>query len=151
MEFFVEGSLKGLNKWLRFLGYKTRLCEKKITSEIVFENKDKIFLITSPETAKICEKIGVIYLVLPREDLNAQIQVLINKLNLKLQLKLDICSICGTELIPIKKEDFKDLIPPKVYKFYNEFNYCPNCKKIYWEGDHIKRLKKKFKDIISKL
>ncbi len=149
MQFLVEGSLKGLNKWLRFFGYKTKMCEKKITHEILLENRDKIFLITSLQTAKICEKIGITYLVLPRENLKAQIQILINKLNLRPELKLDICSICGTELIPIRKEDFKDLIPPKVYKFYNEFNYCPNCKKVYWEGDHIKRLKKKFKNIIS--
>lgn len=149
MEFFLEGSLKGLNKWLRFLGYKTIVWENKITKEEIFKYKDKIFLLTSLSTAKILEKAGIKYVLLPRDELKAQILLLINKLNLNTELKLNICSICGEELISVKKEEFKELIPPKVYQFYNEFNYCPNCKKLYWEGDHIKRLKEKFERLIK--
>jgi uncharacterized protein with PIN domain len=149
MEFFLEAGLKGLNKWLRFFGYKTQVCENKIDKEIILKHKDKIFLITSPSTAKLLEKAGIKYLLLPRESLKAQLTVLVHKLNLNTELKLNLCSICGEELIPIKKEDFKELIPPKVYQFYNEFNYCPKCKKLYWEGDHIKRLKERLKNLIK--
>ncbi len=149
MEFFLEASLKGLSKWLRFLGHKTKICESKITKEDIFKYKDKFFLITSPETAEMLEKAGVRYLLLPRESLKAQLCLLINKLDLKTELKLNICTVCGEELIPVKKENFKDLIPPKVYAYYNEFNYCPKCKKIYWQGDHIKRLKERFKKLVK--
>jgi uncharacterized protein with PIN domain len=149
MEFFLEAGLKGLNKWLRFFGYKTQVCENKIDKEIILKHKDKIFLITSPSTAKLLEKVGVKYLLLPRESLKAQLTVLVHKLNLNTELKLNLCSICGEELISVKKEDFKELIPLKVYQFYNEFNYCPKCKKLYWEGDHIKRLKERLKNLIK--
>jgi uncharacterized protein with PIN domain len=149
MEFFLEAGLKGLNKWLRFFGYKTQVCENKIDKEIILKHKDKIFLITSPSTAKLLEKAGIKYLLLPRESLKAQLTILVHKLNLNTELKLNLCSICGEELIPVKKEDFKELIPPKVYQFYNEFNYCPKCKKLYWEGDHIKRLKERLKNLIK--
>jgi len=149
MEFFLEASLKGLSKWLRFLGYKTLVSEGKITREEILRHKDKIFLITSPVTAEILEKAGVKYLLLPRESLRSQLVVLVNKLNLNTELKLNICSICGEELILVNKEDFKDLIPPKAYQFYDEFNYCPRCKKIYWEGDHIKRLKERLKKLLK--
>ncbi|AEH23375.1 protein of unknown function DUF82 [Thermodesulfobacterium geofontis OPF15] len=149
MEFFLEAGLKGLNKWLRFFGYKTQVCENKIDKEIILKHKDKIFLITSPSTAKLLEKAGIKYLLLPRESLKAQLTVLVHKLNLNTELKLNLCSICGEELISVKKEDFKELIPLKVYQFYNEFNYCPKCKKLYWEGDHIKRLKERLKNLIK--
>jgi len=149
MEFFLEAGLKGLNKWLRFFGYKTQVCENKIDKEIILKHKDKIFLITSPSTAKLLEKAGIKYLLLPRESLKPQLTVLVHKLNLNTELKLNLCSICGEELISVKKEDFKELIPPKVYQFYNEFNYCPKCKKLYWEGDHIKKLKEKLKNLIK--
>jgi len=150
MEFFLEASLKGLNKWLRFLGYKTEICEGKITKEEVFKHKNKFFLITSPKTAEILGKAGIKYLLLPRDTLKAQFKMLINKLNLNTELKLNICSICGKELVPVKKEAFKDLIPPKVYQFYDEFNYCPRCKKLYWQGDHIKRLEERLKSLVEK-
>uniref|UniRef100_A0A7C4JS49 Mut7-C RNAse domain-containing protein n=1 Tax=Thermodesulfobacterium geofontis TaxID=1295609 RepID=A0A7C4JS49_9BACT len=149
MEFFLEAGLKGLNKWLRFFGYKTQVCENKIDKEIILKHKDKIFLITSPSTAKLLEKAGIKYLLLPRESLKAQLTILVHKLNLNTELKLNLCSICGEELISVKKEDFKEFIPPKVYQFYNEFNYCPKCKKLYWEGDHIKRLKERLKNLIK--
>jgi uncharacterized protein with PIN domain len=149
MDFFLEAGLKGLNKWLRFFGYKTQICENKIDKEIILKHKDKIFLITSPSTAKLLEKAGIKYLLLPRESLKAQLTVLVHKLNLNTELKLNLCSICGEELISVKKEDFKELIPLKVYQFYNEFNYCPKCKKLYWEGDHIKRLKERLKNLIK--
>jgi uncharacterized protein with PIN domain len=149
MEFFLEASLKGLSKWLRFLGYKTEICEDKITKEEIFKHKNKIFLITSPNTAEILEKAGVKYLLLPRESLKAQLSLVINKFNLNPELKLNICSICGEELIPVKKEEFKELIPERVYQFYNEFNYCPKCKRLYWQGDHIKRLKNRFKKLVK--
>jgi uncharacterized protein with PIN domain len=149
MEFFLEAGLKGLNKWLRFFGYKTQVCENKIDKEIILKHKNKIFLITSPSTAKLLEKAGIKYLLLPRESLKAQLTILVHKLNLNTELKLNLCSICGEELISVKKEDFKELIPPKVYQFYNEFNYCPKCKKLYWEGDHIKRLKERLKNLIK--
>ncbi len=149
MKFFLEASLKGLNKWLRFFGYKTWVCEGKITREEILKHRDKIFLITSPATAETLEKAGVKYLLLPRESLKSQLVLLVNKLNLNTELKLNICSICGEELIPVNKEDFKELIPPKAYQFYDEFNYCPRCKKLYWEGDHIKRLKKRLRTLLS--
>ncbi len=150
MEFFLEASLKGLSKWLRFFGYKTEICEDKIDKEKILKYKDKTFLITSPNTAKLLQKAGVRYLLLPRESLKAQLTLLIHKLDLTTELRLNLCSICGGELIPVKKEDFKDFIPPRVYQFYDEFNYCPKCKKLYWQGDHIKRLEKRLKNLIKK-
>lgn len=148
MDFFLEGSLRGLNKWLRFMGYNTKVCEGKITKEVIFQNKEKIFLITSPETAKMIKRLGIKYLLLPRENLQAQLFIVVNKLNLPPRLTLDICSLCGEKLVPVKKEDFKNQIPLKVYQNIEEYNYCVKCKKLYWEGDHVKRLKEKFKKFL---
>lgn len=147
--FYLEASLAGLAKWLRFMGLKAVLAPKKITPEEILKNQDKYFLITSPETAKYLEKMNLDFLMLPRDSLKNQILVVINRLNLTPKLSLDLCTLCGKKLIPVKKEDFKERIPPKVWERYEEFNYCPNCDKLYWEGDHIKRIKKRFKSLIA--
>lgn len=147
--FFLEASLSGLAKWLRFMGYKAELTKKKITPKVISENQDKFFLITSFETASLLEKYNLKYLLLPRGSLKQQLFFLIHKLNLKTSLSLDICTLCGEKLILVKKEDFRDKIPPKVWKRYKKFNYCPKCDKLYWEGDHIKRLKKRFKAFLK--
>ncbi|MGC9109084.1 MAG: Mut7-C RNAse domain-containing protein [Caldimicrobium sp.] len=147
--FFLEASLSGLCKWLRFLGYKAIIAMGKLTKEEILKNQDKFFLITSPKTAEILDKLQIDYLLLPRDSLRTQLLILLGKLNLKPELSLDLCTLCGTKLIPIKKEAFKERIPPKVWEKYSEFNYCPKCDKLYWEGDHIKRLKRRFKKLIS--
>ncbi|MGC8872233.1 MAG: Mut7-C RNAse domain-containing protein [Caldimicrobium sp.] len=147
--FFLEASLLGLCKWLRFLGYKAIIATGKLTKEEILKNQDKFFLITSPKTAEILDKLQIDYLLLPRDSLRTQLLILLGKLNLKPELSLDLCTLCGTKLIPIKKEAFKERIPPKVWEKYSEFNYCPKCDKLYWEGDHIKRLKRRFKKLIS--
>ncbi len=149
--FYLEASLSGLGKWLRFLGYKVEMVSGRLTKEEILKNRNKFFLITSIETAEMLEKLQVDYLLLPRNSLKAQLLTLITKLNLKPRLTLDICTLCGSKLIPVKKEDFKDRIPPKVWERYSEFNYCPKCDKLYWEGDHIKRLKRRFKELITPL
>lgn len=147
--FFLEASLAGLAKWLRFMGYSTELALGKIDQKTIQNKRDCFFLITSPETAKLLDKAGLPYLLLPKGPLSSQIFFLRHKLNLKLTLTLDICTLCGSKLIPVKKEDFKERIPPKVWEAYQEFNYCPHCDKLYWEGDHVKRLKKKFKELLK--
>jgi len=147
--FFLESSLRGLAKWLRFLGYKAEIAQQRIDLKTILENREKFFLITSEETARVIEKAGADFLLLPRGNLKAQIKRLLNKLNLDPELKLDICTICGVNLIPVNKEVYKEKIPPKAYELYNEFNLCPSCERVYWEGDHVQRIKEKWKNITS--
>ena len=147
--FYLESSLRGLAKWVRFLGYKTEIAQQRIDLKTILENREKFFLITSEETARVIEKAGADFLLLPRGNLKAQIKRLLNKLNLDPELKLDICTICGVNLIPVNKEVYKEKIPPKAYELYNEFNLCPSCERVYWEGDHVQRIKEKWKNITS--
>ncbi len=145
LKFFLEGALKGLAKWLRFLGYVAEVCEKKLEWETIYKHKDWIFLITSPETARLLDRAGLKYIVLPRERVEKQLKFLVRKLEIKPELSLDICTVCGTRLVSVSKEEVKGRVPERVYQFYEEFNYCPGCGRIYWEGDHIKRLEKRLK------
>jgi len=147
--FYLESSLRGLAKWLRFLGYKAEFAQHRIDLKTVLENRGKFFLITSEETARMLEKAGANFLLLPRDNLKAQIKRLLNKLNLDPELKLDICTVCGVDLIPVNKEDYKEKIPPKAYELYDEFNLCPSCGRVYWEGDHVQRIKEKWRELTS--
>jgi len=149
LKFFLEGSLKGLGRWLRFLGFGAKICDKKITWEEIYAHKDYFFLVTSLETATMLEKMGLDYLVLPKSSVEVQLRILINKLNITPELDLNICSICGSKLITVDKEEIKEKVPERVYKFYNDFTYCEKCGKVYWEGDHIKRLRARIEKIVN--
>ncbi len=149
MEFVLEGSLKGLARLLRFLGFNCFVLDKKLTTHTIFQNKGKIFLVTSPESARILEKLGQKFILLPLGSPDFQLKLLSLKIDLPLELKLNICAICGTPLKMLKKEEVKGLVPERVYNYAKEYTFCPKCNKIYWKGDHIKRLEKRLKNIIN--
>ncbi len=54
-----------------------------------------------------------------------------------------LCLRCNISLQVIKKEDILSQLEPKTRKYYNKFNICPNCKKIYWQGTHHEDMKKR--------
>ena len=50
------------------------------------------------------------------------------------------CTLCNGELNHVEKNTIKNKIPYNVFQKTNDFWKCSSCKKIYWEGTHIKRL-----------
>lgn len=52
------------------------------------------------------------------------------------------CAICNTELTKVSKKDVSSFLPENVFKRHREFFFCNKCKKVYWRGNHWKRLRK---------
>jgi uncharacterized protein with PIN domain len=50
------------------------------------------------------------------------------------------CIICNTELAPADKTKILEMLPPKVIELYNDFLFCPQCKKAYWKGTHYEKM-----------
>ncbi len=46
------------------------------------------------------------------------------------------CLLCNERLDSIEKEKIKDKVPPYVYASHDEFDICPQCRRIYWSGTH---------------
>ena len=45
-------------------------------------------------------------------------------------------------LVEIDKKKIVSMLPEKVIKKYNHFQFCTECKKIYWIGSHWENMKK---------
>ena len=59
------------------------------------------------------------------------------------------CSICNSILKKVKdKEEIINEVKPQTFKYYNEFYQCTDesCRKIYWEGTHIDKIRKQLKN-----
>jgi uncharacterized protein with PIN domain len=50
------------------------------------------------------------------------------------------CMRCGGELVEIKKEAARDRIPPRTYKWLDEFYECTACRQLFWHGTHWQRI-----------
>lgn len=70
-----------------------------------------------------------------------QIIEIIRRFDLKNNIKpFTRCIICNTLLNPVAKYEIAALLPQKVIELYNDFLFCPNCKKPYWRGTHYEKM-----------
>ncbi|NIU39448.1 hypothetical protein GWN65_05640, partial [Candidatus Bathyarchaeota archaeon] len=65
---------------------------------------------------------------------------------LQINLKTSRCSKCNTQIRSVRKDTIIDKIPKKTSTYYHEFWECPNCKQVYWQGAHWKRIEKTLRD-----
>lgn len=59
------------------------------------------------------------------------------------------CSACNGTLVPVDKEDVRDLIPPKTWTYTDTYYQCTDCGKLFWKGTHWPRLKAILKSVKS--
>ncbi len=151
MKFLVENNLSKLGKWLRFLGYDVEVLEGPINYKDLLRARDRVFITTSRRWEKTLKNLGIDYLVVPRHDWELQLSMVVKKFGLNGELKLNLCPYCGTELTPIRKEDFKDRIPTKAYETATDFTLCPSCGHIFWKGKHYERMVETIRKILKNL
>ncbi|HXW02618.1 MAG TPA: Mut7-C RNAse domain-containing protein [Candidatus Nitrosotenuis sp.] len=61
------------------------------------------------------------------------------------------CPVCNGILHGIEKRQIIDKVPPKIAQNVRDFWICESCKHIYWEGTHIRNLKKLIAEINDQL
>ncbi len=52
-----------------------------------------------------------------------------------------LCSLCGGELLPLRKADVSRGVPPSVVVRHRLFYRCRSCGHLYWRGSHWKKLR----------
>lgn len=50
------------------------------------------------------------------------------------------CMNCGGELQPVNKETMRERIPPKTWKWINDYFQCAQCGQLFWRGTHWQRI-----------
>jgi uncharacterized protein with PIN domain len=147
--FVVDGMLKGLIRWLRFLGFHSLSITKwneileKLTNEANF-----IFITGSERNFNKYQDMKVEAILIKSNDIASQLSELNDVLNIYAQMEpLTLCSECNIEIEVVKKESIRSEVPEAIYKSHERFRQCPNCNRIYWEGGHIVRLKAKLRQM----
>ena len=52
------------------------------------------------------------------------------------------CLRCNGLLTPVRKEEVAERLPPKTRQYYDEFQRCQACGRIYWPGSHYRRMRR---------
>jgi hypothetical protein len=59
------------------------------------------------------------------------------------------CMSCGGELRRVEKEALRERIPPKTYRWLEEFFLCNGCDRLFWHGTHWTRIQQQLQRVAS--
>lgn len=146
MKFLCDQMLGNLSNWLRFFGFDTIYIKDEVSDDELLKiakNENRIIISRDKELIIRADKRKLKNIKIKSIDLDEQLKNVLNKTKINKNIILSRCSLCNNNLTKIKKQDFKDDIPKKIYDIFEEFLYCSFCNKIYWKGSHYDKILKK--------
>jgi len=150
MKFIADSMLGKLARWLRIMGYDTSYSSFISDRELIKKGREEKRIILTRDTNLIKCKLVKDYLFIKSENLEEQVRQ-VTRVAPKPPLSFSRCLLCNQEIKEIKKEKIKNKVPPYVYKTQSKFAWCPQCGRIYWEGTHVERAKKRLAEILQNM
>lgn len=148
--FVVDVNLGKLSRLLRLLGFDTLYSNNYSDDEVAdISVRENRIILTRDRRLLFARRITHGYWV---RSVHAEEQVneVIKRFDLYRQIKaFHRCLVCNGLLEPVDKEKIWSQIEPKTRRYYHRFYQCLHCKKVYWEGSHVEKMRKRFKAILK--
>ena len=144
--------LKKLAKYLRALGYDTLFSEKLSDQDLMERSINENRVLLTRDKA-LCRETPELYsFYMKPQHPESQLGLLCKYYPIRFEESefMTRCLECNTSLTEVEKSEVKDRVPPRVYERQNVFKYCGFCNQIFWNGDHVTRLRTKLTRIIEK-
>ncbi|NIR68067.1 MAG: hypothetical protein GWO41_11050 [candidate division Zixibacteria bacterium] len=138
-----------LARLMRMLGFDTLYFNQIEDSELIdISLKEKRTIVT--RDTKLIERVMVQdYILVENDNPERQLIEFLDKSGLQPDESnfLSCCLECNAILEYIPKEKIKDQVWQYTFQTHEEFKICPECRRVYWEGDHVKAMRKKLINI----
>lgn len=143
--FFCDAMLGRLARWLRVLDYDTEYDPDIEDEYLVRRAIEECRTILTRDRALPDEwRIGQSCVVIKAEDAMGQLREVVRVLDLERPHALfRRCLECNAPLSGASPEEVGDRVPPRVRATHDRFHRCPVCRRIYWEGDHTRRMRRR--------
>lgn len=138
--FIADCHLGKLAKYLRFMGYDTLYFRSIEDNELIALSKVQKRIILTHDAELSRRKNANAYYLIPI-DTAGQLADLSKTYGIQLHDDKRRCLICNAQLLPIDVSDLGDRVPEKVKAGFNAFRECPECGRVYWDGDHYRNMK----------
>jgi uncharacterized protein with PIN domain len=146
--FILDAHLGKLAKYLRMLGFDSLYRNDFGDEEIIgLALQEKRIILTRDKLLLQSRRVTHGYYVRATEK-HAQLREVVQKFDLYSQFKsFTRCMTCNAELVPKNRVDIRDLVDEDTLQFFDEFFFCPACRKVYWKGSHFKRMESFIRDL----
>ena len=143
--FLCDEMLVGLGRWLRIAGYDTAIANRGRSDRELVEQahaEDRILLTRDRRLVEI-RTADDRTLVLESEGIDAWAAELGRRLRLDWKHDpLSRCAVCNAvlEAAPV---ELRRKLPPRIRDLDEPVNACPRCGRLYWEGSHVRRIRRR--------
>lgn len=149
--FFADVNVARLVRWLRAVGIDTvwedAIADKDLVRRAI---REKRFVLTLDKKLKKEWRVGNVLLLESDKPLEQFAQI-VRHFDLKLPDKLFTrCLVCNTVLQAANAEEIEANVPPGAREIHEEFYRCPNCRRVYWEGSHTRRMRAVIEEIYNR-
>jgi uncharacterized protein with PIN domain len=151
VRFFADVNVGRLTRWLRALGIDTawedRISDGDLVRRALTENRN---ILTLDKRLPIEWRIGNVLLLKTQVPFE-QLREVVEHFKIPRRGKLFTrCLMCNEPLREALNEEIARHVPETMRTWEDKiFQYCPNCRKVYWEGSHTVRMKKAIEDLFD--
>jgi uncharacterized protein with PIN domain len=149
--FIADAQLGGLARRLRMLGFDTlydnHAADAAIRATAAAEHRT---ILSRDRQLLICRDVThgcYVHALKPAEQLREVVE--------RLQLAgaarpFTRCLCCNVALQAVEKADVLERLPPAVSLRQTTFRRCPACDRVYWPGDHFRRMSEALAEVLPR-
>ena len=143
--FWCDAGLGGLARWLRAAGYDARWQPDIADDQLVREARKMAATILTTDSLLMERRLlrdGIVpgYWLPPTLGIPEQLALVFREFSLRPGDPR--CMSCGGELRAVEKEALRERIPPKTYRWLDEYFVCARCDRLFWRGTHWTRIER---------
>lgn len=146
--FVVDIHLGRLARWLRMLGFDTAYDARYDDARIVeIAASEGRVILTRDRGLLKNTRVTHGYWVRATNP-RAQIEEVVGRLDLRAQFApFTRCMECNGTIDECPLGEVRDHVPPKARDRSRKFYRCSDCRKVYWEGTHVERMRRLIDEI----
>jgi uncharacterized protein with PIN domain/sulfur carrier protein ThiS len=139
--FVLDTHLGRLAAYLRMLGFDSLYRNDYEDGELArLSVDDERILLTRDRKLLMRKQLTRGYYVRARQPRQQLLEVLARFDLAGKQRPFTRCMHCNGDIQPVPKETIADHLMPRTRAHYHEFWLCLQCRKIYWQGSHYRRM-----------
>lgn len=147
--FIADCHLGKLARYLRLMGFDTLYFTQIDDNDLITLALEQNRIILTRDRG-LSERKNAPVLFLESKETSAQLQAVISRFNLKEHpAPFSRCIVCNAPLQVVDKEKVLHKLPQKVRRYFSHFEQCPVCDRVYWHGDHYRRMKQFLEDVLT--
>lgn len=148
--FICDVHLGGLARHLRMLGFDTLYRNDYDDHQIVGVACEQKRIILTRDRGLLKHRAVERGYCLRSTNTTQQVAEVLKRFDLKPDIEpFARCMKCNGLLCEVAKEDVIQELEPQTKKYHDRFFRCLNCGRIYWEGSHVTKMKRKIRTMIS--